>query len=287
MQIYVSTACNECLDIREPCVHPLYFPAEQTTLLPPWISIVSTGFEAHSTTEGSLRLCYSIPADRSSRDSSSRRTARSVDISRPDPLWRCMSSLSSGMSPASAKDHNSPMAHPKREVVFSALDNILGDFGFQREEHGSRVEPVGDVRGLQSSALNHKLNLSLTGTVPALANAIAATQIHEARGGRPQKIQVGLRKGHNYLDPDTGMTPTLNGQVREHQIQLSQTQSLTNRSPGDAFGCPGWQYFHQRRLRDKRQAICSPVCCLPRPDLPMEHLIMMWCQCRRCSCREQ
>ena len=46
----------------------------------------------------------------------------------------------------------------------------------------------------------------------AVANAVAATQIYEARGGKPQDIEVDLSRGHNYLDADTGMTPTLNGQ---------------------------------------------------------------------------
>jgi hypothetical protein len=132
-----------------------------------------------------------------------------------------MSNFLSDMPSASANDRNSPMAHPTHEVVFSVLDTVLGEFGLRREEHGCRVELVGDVPGPQGSALNQKLNLSLTGTVPALANAIAATQIYEARGGCPQKIQVDLRKGQNYLDPDAGMTPTLNGQVR-----LESTKSI-------------------------------------------------------------
>jgi hypothetical protein len=65
-----------------------------------------------------------------------------------------------------------------------------------------------------------------------LANAVAATQIYEARGGPPQKIQADLRKGHNYIDPDTGMTPTINGQVGHYRdISLSGniTDNLINR----------------------------------------------------------
>jgi len=126
------------------------------------------------------------------------------------------------MSSASAEGHISAAAKPTHEVVFSVLDTVLGDFGLRRKEHGSHVELIGDVPGVQAGVVDQKLSLSLTGTVPALANAIAATQIYEARGGSPQKIQVDLRKGHNYLDPDTGMTPTLNGQVRQHRTHLCQ-----------------------------------------------------------------
>jgi hypothetical protein len=65
-----------------------------------------------------------------------------------------------------------------------------------------------------------------------------------------------------------------------------QAQLLTSCSVGDIFGCPGWQSFHQRCQRGKRQTICSPVCCLRRHGLPMEHLLRMWRQCRRRDCRD-
>jgi hypothetical protein len=77
---------NMSLDcMRRMFEYPRDFTAEQITSLAPCISIASAEFEAHSTSEGSLRLCYSISADRASRDSSSRRTDRFLDISRPDP----------------------------------------------------------------------------------------------------------------------------------------------------------------------------------------------------------
>jgi hypothetical protein len=53
----------------------------------------------------------------------------------------------------------------------------------------------------------------LIGAIPALANAVTATQINEARGGERQTITIDLRRGHNYIDPDIGMTPSINGQV--------------------------------------------------------------------------
>lgn len=31
-------------------------------------------------------------------------------------------------------------------------------------------------------------------------------------GEAPQTVEVDLRRGHNYIDPDIGMTPSLNGQ---------------------------------------------------------------------------
>ena len=64
-----------------------------------------------------------------------------------------------------------------------------------------------------SSTNSENICLSLIGAIPALANAVAATQINEARGGKSQTIEIDLRRGHNYIDPDIGMTPSINGQV--------------------------------------------------------------------------
>lgn len=97
-------------------------------------------------------------------------------------------------------------------TALELLDTILKDFGLRREPHGSCIKFVGGIPGMHGTK-SENINLTLLGTVPALANAIAATQIYEARGGKAQTIEVDLRKGHNYLDPDTGMTPTVNGQV--------------------------------------------------------------------------
>lgn len=41
---------------------------------------------------------------------------------------------------------------------------------------------------------------------------VTAAQIFEAGGGDQQTIEIDLRRGHNYIDPDIGMTPSLNGQ---------------------------------------------------------------------------
>lgn len=99
------------------------------------------------------------------------------------------------------------------KIALDTLDDILKDFGLRRETRGSRVELIGELPSLQATK-SDKINLSLIGSIPALANAVAASQIYEARGGQTQTIRVDLSRGHNYLDPDTGMTPTINGQVR-------------------------------------------------------------------------
>lgn len=59
---------------------------------------------------------------------------------------------------------------------------------------------------------SEKLNLALIGAIPAAANAVTAAEIFRCRGGPGQRVEVDLRRGHNYIDPDIGMTPTLNGQ---------------------------------------------------------------------------
>lgn len=116
------------------------------------------------------------------------------------------------MSPSKKTGSASLRSDPIDSSAFLALDTVLQDFGLSRAENGSSVTFIGGVPPARETE-SHNINLSLVGAIPALANAIAATQIFEARGGQPQTIQVDLRKSHNYLDPDTGMTPTLNGQV--------------------------------------------------------------------------
>lgn len=103
-------------------------------------------------------------------------------------------------------------ADPTHEIAYKALDTILAEFGLQRRSDGSTVKFTGQIPAM-GVTMSEKINLPLIGAIPALANAVVATQIYEARGGSPQTIDVDLRKSHNYLDPDTGMTPTLNGQV--------------------------------------------------------------------------
>jgi hypothetical protein len=105
------------------------------------------------------------------------------------------------------------MAPASHTAAYQALDTILQDFGLARNASGSDVSFVGEIPS-SSTTKSQKINLSLIGTIPALANAVAASQIYEARGGQKQQIQVDLRRGHNYIDPDIGMTPSINGQVR-------------------------------------------------------------------------
>jgi hypothetical protein len=99
-----------------------------------------------------------------------------------------------------------------REITLQLLDEILNDFGLARKNGNSSVQLLGAIPGHQQTKSEH-INMSLVGAVPSLANAIVATQIFEARGGQPQSITVDLQRSHNYIDPDIGMTPTINGQV--------------------------------------------------------------------------
>jgi hypothetical protein len=105
------------------------------------------------------------------------------------------------------------MASYSQRIATQALDEILSDFGLSRRPGGSSVSFIGEIPALKETK-SQKINLSLIGSIPAGANALAATQIYEARGGQPQNIELDLRRGHNYIDPDIGMTPTINGQVR-------------------------------------------------------------------------
>jgi hypothetical protein len=104
------------------------------------------------------------------------------------------------------------MAPSSHALALQALDTILHDFGVPRKPNGSTISFVGEIPPAAETK-SQKINLSLIGTIPSLANAVLATQIYEARGGRPQNIEVDLRRGHNYIDPDIGMTPSINGQV--------------------------------------------------------------------------
>lgn len=97
--------------------------------------------------------------------------------------------------------------------MLEILDTILNDFGLSRSNGSSRIELQGQIPAARETNSEH-INMSLVGALPSLANAIAASQIFEARGGKAQTISVNLQRAHNYLDPDIGMTPTINGQVR-------------------------------------------------------------------------
>lgn len=99
------------------------------------------------------------------------------------------------------------------QIAEATLRDILTDFDISLPTSTSGPEVVfnGTIPPPEATH-SEKINLSLVGTVPALANAITAAQIFEARGGSRQRIEVDLRRGHNYIDPDIGMTPTINGQ---------------------------------------------------------------------------
>jgi hypothetical protein len=101
------------------------------------------------------------------------------------------------------------MVSQSQEIAQNALKEILKDFGLSTGS--SRVHFTGEIPS-PAATKSHKINLTLIGTTPALANAVAASQIYEARGGQPQQISADLSRGHNYIDPDIGMTPTINGQ---------------------------------------------------------------------------
>ncbi|KAF2174289.1 hypothetical protein M409DRAFT_16552 [Zasmidium cellare ATCC 36951] len=102
-------------------------------------------------------------------------------------------------------------AATSHRITLEILDTILNDFGVSRANGRSTVELRGALPNIEQTKSQH-INMSLIGAVPSLANAIVATQIFEARGGDPQTIAIELQRSHNYLDPDIGMTPTINGQ---------------------------------------------------------------------------
>jgi hypothetical protein len=109
------------------------------------------------------------------------------------------------------------MGSQSHTIALRALDTILRDFGLERKLDGSDVAFVGEIPAASATSSQH-IDLSLIGTIPSLANALAATQIYEARGGRKQTVEVDLRRGHNYIDPDIGMTPSINGQVLKPEV---------------------------------------------------------------------
>lgn len=107
------------------------------------------------------------------------------------------------------QDHEIQISH---STTLRVLDDILNDFSLARSNGESSVELLGCIPESKQTNSQH-INMSLIGAVPSLANAIVATQIFEARRGEPQRVTVDLQRSHNYLDPDIGMTPTINGQV--------------------------------------------------------------------------
>ncbi|PVH87116.1 CoA-transferase family III [Cadophora sp. DSE1049] len=97
------------------------------------------------------------------------------------------------------------------DEAYALLDKLLADFGASRENGKSTVKftnPLPPSSTHQSS----KINLSLAGSIPSTACVVLASQIHEARTGQSQTITTDLSRGGSYIDPDEGMTPSLNGQ---------------------------------------------------------------------------
>ena len=100
-----------------------------------------------------------------------------------------------------------------QQIVHRTLANILLDFDISAPSAGKgpRIVLTGAIPP-PTKTRPENINLSLIGTIPSLANAVTAAQIFEARGGASQDVEVDLRRGHNYIDPDIGMTPAINGQ---------------------------------------------------------------------------
>lgn len=94
-------------------------------------------------------------------------------------------------------------------TALEALGGYLSEFGITLPEDA--VSFIGSIPPPEETH-SEKFNLSLVGAIPSVANAVVAAQVFEARGGAPQKVEADLRRGHNYIDPDVGMTPSLNGQ---------------------------------------------------------------------------
>lgn len=95
------------------------------------------------------------------------------------------------------------------DIALQSLETYVSEFGVALP--AGAVSFVGSIPPPRQTR-SEKLNLSLIGTIPSAANAAIAAQIFEARGGSPQTVEADLRRGHNYIDPDIGMTPSLNGQ---------------------------------------------------------------------------
>jgi hypothetical protein len=104
--------------------------------------------------------------------------------------------------------------HPSQAAAHQSLTDLLKEFDIPAQETGDAGPDVRFEGAIPAPSTTHsqKLNLTLVGSIPALANAVTAAKIFEARGGQRQTVSVDLRRGHNYIDPGVGMTPTVNGQ---------------------------------------------------------------------------
>lgn len=105
-----------------------------------------------------------------------------------------------------------PESFPGQGEVHQIFEALLRDFGVNLSNQGSKVIFTGGIAALEATK-SERILLSLVGALPAAANALLAAQIFELRGGQAQTITVDLQRGHNYIDPNIGMNPTINGQV--------------------------------------------------------------------------
>lgn len=103
--------------------------------------------------------------------------------------------------------------HQSHGIAAQALSDILVNFNIPHptDGNGPQIKFKGTIPPPEETK-SEKICLSLVGGIPALACAVTAAQIFEARGGNRQTVEIDLRRGHNYIDPDIGMTPSLNGQ---------------------------------------------------------------------------
>ena len=106
---------------------------------------------------------------------------------------------------------------PSQDLAYSALDDLLADFGLDHSQADSKIQFVNNIPPKAATKSQH-INLTLVGAIPSAANALVAARIFEQRGGEPQTITIDLRKSHNYIDPDIGMTPSINGQEIPHDV---------------------------------------------------------------------
>lgn len=98
-----------------------------------------------------------------------------------------------------------------QRIASSYLDKILENFGCSNSSAKSHVRFIHGFPPT-SQTKSTDIHLSLIGAIPSAANALMAARILEHRGGPAQEIEIDLRRSHNYIDPDIGMTPSIWGQ---------------------------------------------------------------------------
>ncbi|THV78571.1 hypothetical protein D6D29_07569 [Aureobasidium pullulans] len=104
-----------------------------------------------------------------------------------------------------------------QDVAYSALVDLLADFGLDHSQADSRIQFVDNIPPKAATKSQH-IKLTLVVAILSAANALVAARIFEQRGGEPHAITIDIRKSHNYIDPDIGMTPSINGQEIPHDV---------------------------------------------------------------------